>query len=89
MATSREGAEMIQAGLAQVAHAIRRSAALYVAAAFVCTPESTKDDLKREADDLAGWIGGKAQVLDQQARQEEAERQASKQPLGQPWPPRD
>jgi hypothetical protein len=78
MATSREGAEMIQAGLAQVAHAIRRSAALYVAAAFVCTPESTKDDLKREAE-----------VLDQQARQEEAERQASKQPLGQPWPPRD
>lgn len=75
----REGYE----GLSKVAHAIRRSTALHVAA-LVLPPDSTIDDLKAQAEDLAQWIGGKAQ--EQENEGEKAGRSA---PLGEDWPPKD
>lgn len=74
-------ARVVAEGLSKVAHAIRRSTALYVAMSIL-PPESTIDDLKTQAEDLAGWIGGKALVTESQ--QEEAGG-----PLGQAWPPTD
>lgn len=72
-------ARIVAEGLSKVAHAIRRSMALYVAM-NILPPESTVDDLKTQAEDLAGWIGGKA--LATEAQQDEAGG-----PLGQAWPP--
>lgn len=75
----REGYE----GLSKIAHAIRRIGALYVAA-LILPPETSIDDLKAQAEDLAKWAGGRAQEQEQQ--QEQAGRPA---PLGEQWPPRD
>lgn len=69
----------IEEGLAKIAHAIRRSNALQVAMSIL-PPDSTVEDLKRQAEELAGWIGGKA--LARESLQEPAGA-----PLGQPWPP--
>ena len=72
-------AEKVYEGLARVAHAIRRSAALYVAMQ-VLPPESTFEHLKDQAEDFARWIGGLAQ--------EKAEEPVDKPPpLGEQWPP--
>lgn len=68
-------------GLAQVAHAIRRSAALYVAMSIL-PPDATVDDLKDQAEDLARWIGGRAMAA-------ETQQPDSGGSLGQPWPPTD
>jgi hypothetical protein len=77
-------AERVYDGLAQVAHAIRRSTALTVAM-HIMPPDATVLDLKVQAEDLASWIGGKAQ----QAEAEQAEEPTpTRQPLGEPWPPR-
>lgn len=70
---------VIYDGLAQVAHAIRRSAALYVAM-NILPPDSTVEDLKYQADELAQWIGGSAL-----SQQEEPEPRSA--PLGEQWPP--
>ena len=75
----REGYE----GLANLANAIRRSTALYVAAAYVCGPEDSTDELEQVADRLARWLGGKTQ------HQEESQQGESGSPLGKPWPPED
>lgn len=46
-------------GLAQVAHSVRRSSALYMA--VITSPEGTPDEvLFRRADTYAQWIRGKA-----------------------------
>lgn len=75
--------ERVYDGLSKLAHAIRRSMALYVAA-LTLPPESSDDDLKAQAEDLAQWIGGTAQA------QEDQQQESSKtDPLGQSWPPTD
>lgn len=51
--------QVVYDGLSQVAHAIRRSTALTVAM-NILPPESSVDDLKEMADDLAGWLRGSA-----------------------------
>ncbi len=73
--------KVIYDGLAQVAHAIRRSTALTVAMNLL-PPEATIADLKGQADDLARWIGGSALTHAQ-------EPQPSSAPLGETWPPAD
>lgn len=73
--------QVVYDGLAQVAHAIRRSTALYVAMSIL-PPDSTVDDLKEQADDLAQWIRGKA-------AEPEGEDQSSRPSLGIPWHERD
>lgn len=51
-------------GLAQIAHAVRRSTALYVAA--ITLPESSSDEtLLARADKLAAWVLGKAGVQEE------------------------
>lgn len=70
--------QVVYDGLAQVAHAIRRSAALYVAMSIL-PPEASVEDLKHRADDLARWIGGSAL-----AHQDGPPKGG---PLGEPWPP--
>lgn len=72
-------ARIVAEGLSKVAHAIRRSTALYVAMSIL-PPESSIDDLKVQAEDLAQWIGGKA--LASESQQEDGGG-----PLGQAWPP--
>lgn len=62
-------------GLAQVAHAIRRSTALYVAM-NVLPPEATFEQLKDQAEDFARWIRGSAGDDD-----------PGRTPLGEQWPP--
>lgn len=80
-------AEAIAAGLAQVAHAIRRSTAINVAT--MISPEGTsRKDLEETADDLAAWIGGQALVKAQQDRKEDEEHREARR-LGKPWPPTD
>lgn len=70
-------AKVIGDGLAKVAHAIRRTGAVYVAA--MTLPENTSDeDLFTRADKIAKWIGGLAEVA-------EATRPPER-PLGQPFP---
>lgn len=71
-------------GLSKVAHAIRRSAALFVAAAYVVPPDASIEDLKDQAEDLAKWIGGKAAEAEA-----EQDGRPSGSPLGQQWPPVD
>lgn len=46
-------------GLANLAHSLRRSTALYVAMS-ISPPTSSVDDLLRTADRLAGWLAGRA-----------------------------
>lgn len=75
--------KVIYDGLAQVAHAIRRSTALTVAM-NITDPGSTIDDLTDTADRLARWIGGAAQ-----AQTEDDEPGPSRGTLGEPWPPTD
>lgn len=67
-------------GLSKIAHAIRRVGALYVAMSIL-PPESTTQDLKDTADDLAKWIGGNAQAQEDQAPGGGS--------LGVPWHERD
>ena len=55
MADTNVGAE----GMANLAHAIRRSTALYVAMS-ITPPEASVDDMLATADRLATWVGGKA-----------------------------
>ena len=70
-------AKVIEEGLTKVAHAIRRSTALYVA--MMTLPEGTTDDvLFARADKMAAWIGGRAGMA-------EATRPAET-PLGEPFP---
>lgn len=47
-------------GLSNVAHALRRSTALYVAMS-ISPPEATEEELLGTADRLAAWIRGSAQ----------------------------
>jgi hypothetical protein len=72
--------ERVYDGLAQVAHAIRRSTALNVAT-MIMPPETTVTDLLEQAEVLAKWIGGQAAVA---VEQESGERPK---PLGEQWPP--
>ena len=51
--------QVVYDGLAQVAHAIRRSTALTVAMQIL-PADATVDDLKEQADELAEWIRGSA-----------------------------
>lgn len=67
--------QVVYSGLAQVAHAIRRSMALYVAMSIL-PPDSTVEDLKEQANDLAGWIRGSA--VDDSGP-------SGSTPLGEPW----
>ncbi len=52
-------ANKVYDGLAQVAHAIRRSAALREAIS-ISPPEATIPEMLRTADELAEWIRGSA-----------------------------
>lgn len=76
---SQPGRESYE-GLASLAHAIRRSTALYVAAAYVCEPSDSIDTLEQTADRLARWIGGQA------AQQPSPDKPP---PIGKPFPPPD
>lgn len=70
-------------GLANLANAIRRSTALYVAAAYVCTPEDSIDTLEDTTNRLARLLGGRAEQADQQPPEPGGK------PLGEPWPLKD
>ena len=74
MATPQQQAEN---GLSKVAHAIRRSTALYVAMQ-VTEPGSSIEAMLVNADRLAAWIGGAAVVAEQE--------QDASGPLGEAWP---
>lgn len=64
-------------GLKALAHAVRRSTALYVAMSIL-PPTSSVDDLLSTAETLASWVNGRAGAADD-AREPEV-------PLGQPFP---
>lgn len=67
-------------GASQIAHAIRRSMAVY-AAVSLTDSSASREEVVQEAEFWADWIGGKAL---------QAERSAPPSaPLGQPWPPVD
>lgn len=68
-------------GLSQVAHAIRRSTALYVAM-MITDKDSSTADLLSTADELALWLRGSAGEVYAQSQVKSA-------PIGQPWPPQD
>lgn len=72
-----------ETGLSNLAHAIRRSTAVYVAMS-ITPPESAIEDMLANADVIAAWIGGKA-------AQKEAEQteEPGKAPLGVPFGERD
>lgn len=56
--------ETLGEGLSKLAHAIRRSAAAYIAVQL--TPASgTLEDWEETADHVAAWIGGNALVAEQ------------------------
>lgn len=65
-------------GLANLAHALRRSTALYVAMT-ICPPTSSVDDMLRTADKLAIWIRGQAGAAHAQTQDVP--------PLGEPFNP--
>ena len=54
-----ENPQMAAAGLANLAHAVRRSTALYVAMS-ITPPESSVEDLLVTAERLAVWVNGRA-----------------------------
>ena len=73
--------DKIYDGLAQVAHAIRRSSAMYVALSLL-PPDASIEDLKEMTDDLSLHLRGKAgEKVDQPT--------PGQQPLGVPWQERD
>lgn len=59
-----------ETGLSNLAHAIRRSTALYVAMQ-ITPPDSSVDDMLDNADRLAAWVGGRA--AQREAEMEEKE----------------
>jgi hypothetical protein len=74
-------------GLSKVAHAVRRSAALIVAAQ-ITDPEPAHDAEERMLacmERLASAVGGQAQQVEDEDQQE----QSRPGPLGEAWPPPD
>lgn len=66
MAQPQSGPEIYE-GLSQLAHAIRRSMAAYIA--MNMTPEgSAVEDMLANGDKIAQWIGGEALAHDQERR---------------------
>jgi len=69
-------------GAAQIAHAIRRSMAVY-AAVSLTDSSATREEVEAEAEYWARWIGGSA------LQTEQTQQAVRGQPLGKAWPPED
>lgn len=80
-----EEREYAAEGLSSLAHAIRRSTAMYVAMQ-VTPPDSTLEDMFENFDRIAEKIGGKAVQREQEMSEEEPQKRPS---LGIPFDQRD